>query len=271
MVTFPNHLFVAAWQYHMFSSMKKNVKEGEVVSVYDFAENYRTSYQDEVQSAHWNYNQVTVHPVVNYYSCHGCTELVTHSVVVISDDLKHDAFAVDSFIRKVHSFFYEKNLKFKRSIEWSDGCAAQYKSKLPFYLLQRRGSNGLPVSRHYFGSRHGKNPSDGESAVVKSAVCRAVQCRRAVVRGAEDFFKFVSANLKKGGEMCSHFKRDFIYVRASDIPRPRMNVKPLPGTRSIQSLEAQDGCIKHRNLSSLDASTDSDYVDAWKQHKSPYR
>ena len=46
-----------------------------------------------------------------------------------------------------------------------------------------------------------------------------------------------------------------------------MNLKPLLGIQSIQSLEAQDGCIQHRNLSTLDTSTYSDYVDVWKQHK----
>ena len=91
MKTFPNHIFRANWQYNQFNHMKKNVNDEDCVMVYDFAENFRTQYQDEVQSAHWNYTQTTIHPVVCYYKC-ACSKVPTHSIVVISDDLTHDCF-----------------------------------------------------------------------------------------------------------------------------------------------------------------------------------
>lgn len=37
--------------------------------VADFAENYRCTHQDEIQSAYYQYQQVTIHPIVAYYKC----------------------------------------------------------------------------------------------------------------------------------------------------------------------------------------------------------
>ncbi|CAG2208754.1 unnamed protein product [Mytilus edulis] len=45
----------------------------------DFAENFSTRYQDECQSAHWCYDQITIHPSVCYYS-DALGETVTHEV-----------------------------------------------------------------------------------------------------------------------------------------------------------------------------------------------
>jgi len=42
--------------------ISENVQTDMLVSVADFSENYRAIMQDEPQSAHYSYNQVTVHP-----------------------------------------------------------------------------------------------------------------------------------------------------------------------------------------------------------------
>ena len=57
----------------------------------DFAENYALYQQDECQSIHWNNNQVTIHPIVNYY--HDDDAIITHEVVYIPSDLQHDSIA----------------------------------------------------------------------------------------------------------------------------------------------------------------------------------
>jgi len=54
--TFSFHLFHAKWQYDQFSMISRNMPSKWVVFVMDFAENYACAYQDEIQSAHWQYN-----------------------------------------------------------------------------------------------------------------------------------------------------------------------------------------------------------------------
>ena len=50
----------------------------------------------------WGHKQVTLHPTVAYYTCPNevCSKLVTHEVVHVSDDLKHDAHLVKRFHTK---------------------------------------------------------------------------------------------------------------------------------------------------------------------------
>ena len=38
----------------------------------DFSENYSTFYQQEISSAHWMKNLITVHPFVVFYKCPDC-------------------------------------------------------------------------------------------------------------------------------------------------------------------------------------------------------
>jgi len=44
-------------QAAQFQQMKANVEKNRTVMQVDFSENYTITYQDEVQSAHWNAQQ----------------------------------------------------------------------------------------------------------------------------------------------------------------------------------------------------------------------
>ena len=137
-------------------------------------------------------------------------------------------------------------------VEFTDGCAGQYKSKLPFSDISFSVEDmGVKRERHYFGSRHGKGPSDGVSGVVKSAVCRAVVSRIAVVDTAVSMFTYLQENMTKNDCKCQ--RRVFVYVAAGDIDRdrPSRTVKTaLPGTRSLQAVKSmQPGVVGVRLLS----------------------
>ena len=59
--------------------------------------------------------------------------------------------------------------KLVKMVVFSDGCAAQYKSKLPFYHLSN-ACDKVAMERCYFGSRHDKSACDACGGVIKSAV-----------------------------------------------------------------------------------------------------
>lgn len=164
-VTFlDQHFFVASWQYHQFNDLQQNLP-ADWVLVADFAENYRTFYQDEIQAAHWQYQQITVHPIVAYYKCQEkeCkdTSLVTESIVCISDDLTHDASAVNKFFQTAFEHL-QKSVKIKHAVQFTDGCSAQYKSKQPFMDLSYAETDyNFATEGFFFGSSHGKGPCDG--------------------------------------------------------------------------------------------------------------
>ena len=55
--------------------------------------------------------------------------------------------------------------------QFTDGCASQYKSKHAFSDISARG---IPLTRHFFVTSHGKNICDGLGAVVKNMALRYV-------------------------------------------------------------------------------------------------
>lgn len=56
-------------------------------------------------------------------------KLVKHSVIVVSNDVKHDAFAVKVYENKALDLLKNEGLKIDVIEKFSDGAAAQYKEK----------------------------------------------------------------------------------------------------------------------------------------------
>ena len=103
--------------------------------------------------------------------------MVTESVICILDDLCHDHHAVQTFVSVAISHLKNtRGLSPSQIVQWSDGCAVQYKSKGPFVdIAASHLDHGITIQRSYFGARHGKGPYDGEAAVVKQHATTAVK------------------------------------------------------------------------------------------------
>ena len=65
--TFFKHYFNAKWQTLQFQNMKKDLPDDNVLQVMDFAKNREIKYQDEIKATYYTANQVTLHPIVNFY------------------------------------------------------------------------------------------------------------------------------------------------------------------------------------------------------------
>jgi hypothetical protein len=60
------HDFVAHQQSSFLKETKFPVRDGEVIVLGDFSENYSFIIQDAAQGFHWNNHQATIHPFVSY-------------------------------------------------------------------------------------------------------------------------------------------------------------------------------------------------------------
>jgi hypothetical protein len=60
------HQHVARWQDVQYKASVANLKEGEILSLIDFAENYSFKGQDEIQSQHWYNFQLTILVHITY-------------------------------------------------------------------------------------------------------------------------------------------------------------------------------------------------------------
>ncbi|XP_069115710.1 uncharacterized protein [Argopecten irradians] len=248
----------------------------------DFAENFTCFSQNEVQAAHWAQNSVTLHPVIARYKCPECNDdIIEESIDVVSDDLTHDCHAVHVFTDKVFSYIKNtRQIDIERAIIISDGCAAKYKSKIPFMDVScSMNDYDVSVERCYYGSRHGKNRCDGEAGVIKSNARRAVKSG-AIIKDALTFFEVVKSLEKTPtGTQCKHSLRKIIFVHSHEIQRerPDRNAKTLAGTRKIHSLRGLSrGELATRRLSCFseecvglkyEKCLNTQHVDKWKTTK----
>ena len=92
--------------------------------------------QDEPSGAHWDHEQITIHPTACFYPCLACGELVKEELIFITHDRQHDVNAVRVFQKKSIEHLISKCVKVKEIIEFTDHCSNQYKSKLAFFSCQ---------------------------------------------------------------------------------------------------------------------------------------
>lgn len=132
----------------------------------DFAENYRLIYQNEKQSAHFSYREVTI------FTCVAWLVGGVKSYAVISDKLSHNKFDVYCFLTTLVDLIKKEHGQFKNVYIFSDGCSSQFKNKfiarsLPDFI----STFGCKVLEcNFFASSHGKGAVDGVGATIKRKV-----------------------------------------------------------------------------------------------------
>lgn len=124
---------------------------------------------------------------VNQESLEEEEKLVKHPIIVISNDVQHNAFAVKVFEDKAFKLLRDEGLKINHVDKFSDGAAAQYKGKNTFL---HTSLSDIKTQHHYFETSHGKSPCDGLGAVVKNVCWNAVKSGKTVIANAEDLFKY---------------------------------------------------------------------------------
>jgi hypothetical protein len=184
------HQFNFRFQGEQFEEWKEKLVPGDILMVSDFSTNYSHKFLVEPQSKHWCRKQTTVHNTVCYFRCpHGCGAIVTHEIVCLSDDRKHDCFAVDAFENRMLKHFRESAIPVKRIIRFSDNCATQYKSFKVFDIMSRKT---IPYLLNHFGAKHGKGPADGVGGRTMQHIDRAINNGVVDIIDAESMAKYLT-------------------------------------------------------------------------------
>ena len=111
----------------------QNLRKGQVLFVHDFSQNLLLVMQDEVSS-----------------------DITSHR--------EHHERCVAAFQKKTIDFLKSKKVPIVEILEWTDNAPAQYKSRNSF---QRMLLMAKPITRNYFGEKHGKGPFDRAGACFK--------------------------------------------------------------------------------------------------------
>lgn len=233
------HLFHFKWQAMQFEELKNTLQPGEVAAVMDFGQNINHRKQREAQSSHYSRRQSTIFPVVCYFSCDHCEKLVTHEICCISDDLKHDAFAVRAFEMEALKVLHAHGVTVRKLYEWTDNCGLEFKSKFPFFVLSTMEQC---TNRSYWGENHGKGPADAVIGTVSQVMRSAIARNKTSVSHGIDMVIYLESQLGTGlydssQLLCQHYRRTFVFVDTIQRQLKQLNLKTLKGTREFHCIE----------------------------------
>lgn len=281
----PGHIFRAQWQQKQLKQCIETLGNNEVCMCMDYAESYQCRFQSEIQSAFFEQNSVTIHPIVAYYKEEDM--LVKHSIVGITDDIHKDFAGVKCFEEDALTKIETQTGKSISCIhEFTDGCANQYKGRKAFYELAQRKQ--INVTRNFYETSHGKSVCDGVGAVVKSSAHNAVLSGKEIIRGPKDFSEFcekkltVTHKVNKADGTIS--RRDFSFIGKEKADRTGQDVNSLEGTRILHSIRSvswgDNMTLEKRNLScycqacrgtSPGPCKSQAYVAKWKEAKLTFK
>ena len=161
-------------------------------------------------------------------------------------DKKHDKHGVNTFIQASIDHLRKKDIPIEEILEYTDHSAAQYKSKFTFFYLTRVKADGkvIPSSRHFFGVKHGKGPSDQAGGTFKRTIRDAVKGGE-ILLNADAVKKFCERKYdhqqnckKQGNTSCDRNSSDFV-----------MSERDVNGADGDRDETEVDCSCRQRNLS----------------------
>ena len=176
------HVFISKVQQRQVKVLRERLTSEEAVLQEDFSEKFNIKFQNEVTSAHWASNGVTLFTAV-------LNTRESVSSFVISDDLQHAKAAVACFNRVIMDVANKEGV-IKRLHCFSDGAASQFKNRFSLSLLlypEKEHKDLTQIDWSFFGTSHGKGPVDGVGRTVKRAVWRRILREQVIVGTAEEF------------------------------------------------------------------------------------
>ena len=184
LIVYRVHQYKFVRQHKELKALKLNLPENTAVIQVDFAENYNNKQQHATQSAYFGQQCFTLFTAVIWYNV-GET-LKSDSFCFVTDSLEHNKYvAYDMNTRLLGEV--QKRIPDVEAVHfWSDGSAAQFKSKYCFELMTSYNP-AIAITWSYFESHHGKGPVDGIGGSVKSTVYRNVKAGKKVINNAKEF------------------------------------------------------------------------------------
>ena len=159
------HNYIAKWQAEQFKVSINTFPPDSILSAVDFAENYTFQPYQEPQSMHWLQHQITILVHICYrwnplfLADPGSNEpkLLTEYHYYISDTMEHDTLFVQHCFALHWKHITDRGIKPNEHIVWSDGCAAQFKSRRCWYHVSRyvRTIQKITLTSLFFITVHG--------------------------------------------------------------------------------------------------------------------
>ena len=227
---FPSHQFRSEWQTKQAKHIIENLPEGDIVAVHDFSENYRCTEKKEIQSSYFQKKEVSLSLHVTILHRHAMLEvdgvestvqephIIQEQFFVISPDLQHDHHFTYHAQLLLNNYLKSISYPLRTVHEFTDGCAAQYKSRHCFGNLTIAAKNfDTNIFRNFYETSHAKGPQDAAGGFLKQQADMAVLRGKHIIQSAKDFYDFLNQSYRTPGPSALCKRRVFNYVE--EIPR----------------------------------------------------
>ena len=167
---FSYHMYVYIVQLHLSKCQNHGVVDGEVIISEDFSENYSIKHQDEIMSAHWSQQSITLFCATAHYLKNGVKTLEHY--ILCSDDMGHD---------KNNVYFYNSQIledlkkKYVNINNVQMDHPGNLKTNTIYVIFDFTWEDhGMVADWNFFATSHGKGENDGAGGDVKNGVWRKV-------------------------------------------------------------------------------------------------
>ena len=163
----------------------------------DFSENYEIFHKIEIQSDHWNHEQVTLFITISHVRVEGKWRAEAH--IFVSADKSHDTYFVQRAMESLAAHFARRNIKPAAWYFNTDGAPSHFKNKFTMQSLFKfkTTSGASTVVWETCAPGHGKGPWDGIGAVVKRLLRQLERFDQVYAAGPRDVFAALVAHAER--------------------------------------------------------------------------
>ena len=178
--------------------------------------------------------------------------LIKEHIFVISEDPVQDHDSVHTCQALIAKYLLDISCEVDRMHEFTDGCAAQYKSRHCVGDLSCSLADfGFIIQRNYFETSHAKVEQDAAGSHVKRKVSQAVLTRSATINSAKAMHKFLTAKFTQPAASSFTARRNIVQLKRRvflDVPgkgegavirnRPGRKFKEVKGIRKMHCIKS---------------------------------
>lgn len=214
----------------------------EIILQIDFAENFAIFNQDEVQAAHFGYDQVTI-----FTACAWLPSGIT-SMGIISDCLQHDKYSVWVYLKELISHLKKIYPDVKKISIFSDGCTSQFKNRFILSSLPMlENITKLKITWSFFATAHGKGAVDAIGGTIKRIVWYGIKSRKINIVDAKGFADYAIKKLE--GIHIFFVDKKKIEQNSKDFKKICENAKQINKILTLHHFEVEDQKIIGQTIS----------------------
>ena len=234
-VSLKSQIYSKRAQNRHYNLLKESLDHGQILVHLDYPESYKSSQQNEIQSAYFGNTIFKIFTACCYTKpLDDDGDLKKDSIIVISEDKDHDRAAAITCVKKVIEKAKEINpASYDKIYIWSDGCSAQFRARFVFCLLTENLFDNAELIWNYNQKKsHGKGPMVGVDGTVKNIIFRKVKLGFVTINTPLEFRQAV---LKFVPSIHSVYLADADVLSKSE--NTEQESKKIPETLTIHDIE----------------------------------